>query len=111
MLNPTQFTEQVEAYLQASGMSPTGFGRAALGDPTFVFELRNGRQVSLSVAGRVLDYIAQHPPANDAAPGGAEATGGAPAGRDIAHVDKMADADAAVSAEPDAGASTLGEAA
>jgi hypothetical protein len=34
----------VEKYLKNSNTPPTRFGRDAVGDPRFVFDLRNGRE-------------------------------------------------------------------
>jgi hypothetical protein len=34
----------VEKYLKNSNTPPTRFGREAVGDPRFVFDLRNGRE-------------------------------------------------------------------
>lgn len=34
----------VERFLRESGMAATTFGRCALGDPRFVFDLRQGRE-------------------------------------------------------------------
>lgn len=33
----------IERFLALTGISPSKFGRMALGDPRFVFDLRNGR--------------------------------------------------------------------
>ncbi len=35
----------IEAFLASSGVTPTAFGREALGDPKFVSDIRNGRRV------------------------------------------------------------------
>lgn len=35
---------RIERYLRAHRMTPTRFGRRALGDPNFVLNLRDGRQ-------------------------------------------------------------------
>ena len=54
------FLKKVETFLQESGMKPTPFGVAALKDPTFVWELRRGRNVSLDVCNRVMEFISDH---------------------------------------------------
>lgn len=41
-------------------MSPTAFGRAAVGDPNLVGDLRNGRMPSLRLVARVSKFIAEH---------------------------------------------------
>ena len=35
--------KEVEKYLRRNGTAATRFGRDAVGDPRFVFDLRNGR--------------------------------------------------------------------
>lgn len=57
-----QFQDQVEAYLQASSMDPTTFGRSAMNDPRFVFDLRNGRSASSKTMDRVIEWITANPP-------------------------------------------------
>jgi AMP nucleosidase len=40
----TDLCEKIEAFLVASGMSPTVFGKTVLKDPNFVFDLRAGKR-------------------------------------------------------------------
>lgn len=47
----------VEKYLKAAGVAPTRFGRDAVGDPRFVFDLRNGREPRARTVERVLNYL------------------------------------------------------
>lgn len=54
---PEGFLDAVEKAIVAREMTATAFGRAATGDPTFVFELRNGRSCGLKVVNQVLDFI------------------------------------------------------
>jgi hypothetical protein len=50
---------EVEKALKKTGMSPTRFGRDAVSDPSFVFDLREGkRDLRLSTVQRVRDFIA-----------------------------------------------------
>jgi hypothetical protein len=37
--------DDIEAFLVETGVAPSAFGMRAMGDPTFVFELRQGRDV------------------------------------------------------------------
>lgn len=48
---------EVEAYLRKSGMPPSAFGRAALNDPGFVYDLRAGRTLRKATAQRVRAYL------------------------------------------------------
>lgn len=49
--------ERVETYLRRTRTPPARFGRDALGDPKFVFQLRDGRQPRSRTVARVLTYI------------------------------------------------------
>jgi len=56
------FRERVEAFLEASGFKPTEFGRQAVGDPSFVLNLRRGRSPTLATADKVLTFITEIEP-------------------------------------------------
>lgn len=49
---------KIEAFLEANKMSPTAFGKASVGDPCFVGDLRRGRRVWPDTADKVLAFIA-----------------------------------------------------
>jgi hypothetical protein len=48
---------EVEKFLRHSDVAPTRFGRDAVGDPRFVFDLRNGRDPRPSTIARVRAYL------------------------------------------------------
>ena len=48
---------EVEKYLRQSDVAPTRFGRDAVGDPRFVFDLRNGRDPRPTTVARVRAYL------------------------------------------------------
>ena len=50
---------QIEKHLREVGIGPARFGRDAVGDPSFVFELRRGRDPRPSTVAKVLAYIAR----------------------------------------------------
>ena len=54
-----QFHERVEAFLAETGFKPTEFGRQAVGDPSFVLNLRRGRSPTLATADKVLGFISE----------------------------------------------------
>lgn len=54
------FRDQVEAFLAATGFKPTEFGRQAVGDPSFVLNLRRGRSPRLTTADKVMAFIAAY---------------------------------------------------
>lgn len=48
---------EVEKFLRRCDIPPTRFGREALGDPRFVFDLRNGRDPRQRTIERVREYL------------------------------------------------------
>ena len=60
--------QRIESYMRVTRTPPTRFGRDALGDPNFVFNLRDGREPRSSTVQRVEAYLMAHAPA--AAEGG-----------------------------------------
>src|SRR5262249_32712698 len=83
------FLSEIEAFLAREGVSSSTFGRAAIGDPNFVRELREGRAPGLRLVDRARAYMArQRGRVGADAPSGAGrwmsrrggAGGGAPAG-------------------------------
>jgi hypothetical protein len=51
------FLSEIEAFLAHGAVAPSTFGRAALGDPNFVRDLRQGRAPSLRLVDRVRAYM------------------------------------------------------
>lgn len=60
MSTAEQFLAEIDAFLERSRMSATAFGKSALGDPSFVHDLRVGRKPNLGLVDRVHDFIKQH---------------------------------------------------
>lgn len=52
-----EFLKKIEDFLNKTGMSATNFGIKAINSPTFVFDIRNGRQCLDSTKNKVLDFI------------------------------------------------------
>tara|TARA_R110000822_G_scaffold81496_2_gene193524 strand:+ start:55 stop:252 length:198 start_codon:yes stop_codon:yes gene_type:complete len=52
-----QFQDEIEAFLTGFGFSPTVFGRDALGDPGFVFQIRAGRSPHLRTIDKVRAFM------------------------------------------------------
>ncbi|WP_310468028.1 hypothetical protein [Sphingomonas sp.] len=48
---------EVEKFLNRSRTAPTTFGRIALGDPRFVFDLRKGREPRPRTVARVVAFL------------------------------------------------------
>jgi hypothetical protein len=51
---------EVERFLSSQDLGPSTFGRAALGDPNFVRELREGRRIWPATADKVRTYMRDH---------------------------------------------------
>lgn len=49
----------IEKFLRETGMPPTVFGRYALKDPRFVFDLRMGREPGRRVCARVQGFMSK----------------------------------------------------
>ena len=52
------FLAEIEAFLARERVAASTFGRAAIGDPSFVRELREGRAPSLRLVDRARAYMA-----------------------------------------------------
>lgn len=48
---------EVEKFLRSADIAPTRFGRDAVGDPRFVFDLRRGREPRDRTIDRVRAYL------------------------------------------------------
>lgn len=57
-----EFLTEVSAYLTATGMDRTTFGKMAMKDPGFVFDLEGGRNVGIKTIDRVRGFIEANPP-------------------------------------------------
>ena len=54
------FKSRVSAFLGRTGLSPTAFGRMALGDPNLVRQIERGRSLTLRSADRVQAFMDAH---------------------------------------------------
>ena len=48
---------RIELFLQRAEMTPTRFGREAIGDPRLVSDLKNGRELRVTTAARVVAWL------------------------------------------------------
>ncbi len=55
-----QFISEIEAFLSEVGMEPTIFGRQALNDPNFVFQIRKGRSPSARTIDQIRHFMSQY---------------------------------------------------
>ena len=49
---------EIDGFLSSTGMKPTSFGKAAIGDANLVSQLNSGRELRRVTRGRVLSFIA-----------------------------------------------------
>jgi hypothetical protein len=54
---PVYLLRDVEKFLRQTDVAPTRFGREAMGDPRFVFDLRNGRDPRPRTVAKVRAYL------------------------------------------------------
>ncbi len=55
--NDVYLLREVEKFLRHRSVAPTRFGRDVVGDPRFVFDLRNGREPRPRTVERVRAYL------------------------------------------------------
>lgn len=53
---------RIEQHLRRRRMSPSRFGREAVGDPNLVEQLRAGRELRAATAQRILTYLDEPDP-------------------------------------------------
>lgn len=68
-MNVEQFRAKVEGFLARQGMTPTEFGRQFASDPSFVFELREGREPREATRARVIEAMSVKPSQQERAAG------------------------------------------
>ena len=57
MSQSRKFLARIDSFLKKSKMSESAFGIAAVKDPNFVKNIRDGRQPTLGMVDRVYDFI------------------------------------------------------
>jgi sulfate adenylyltransferase subunit 2 len=58
----TTFLADIERFINEAGVDPTSLGKQALGDPSFVFDLRKGRSPSAKTIDRVRGWMRERAP-------------------------------------------------
>jgi hypothetical protein len=48
---------RIERHLRARRMSPTRFGREAVGDPNLISQLKDGRELRSATLQKIIDYL------------------------------------------------------
>ena len=54
--------EEIEAYLVATGMPPTRFGKLAVKDGAAVLRIRRGRPITTRIMSAMRQFMAENPP-------------------------------------------------
>lgn len=60
------FLSEIADFIERAGMSASAFGRAAVGDPNFVGDIRDGRSPSLRIVDKARAYMRNWRPATHA---------------------------------------------
>ena len=55
-----EFQLLIEGFIARYQITPTTFGRWAMNDSKFVYDLRGGRSCSLATVGRIRQFMAEH---------------------------------------------------
>lgn len=61
MDSPDSLITRIDAFLNATGQSASAFGRATVGDPNFVRDLRSGREPKRRLVEKVETYMRAAP--------------------------------------------------
>ena len=67
IMTDAELLAEVEAFLAATSMAPTRFGREVMADGALVQHLRAGRSLSLGNANKVVAFMRDWQPAEQAA--------------------------------------------
>lgn len=62
MSAPDPILSEVETFIEANRLTPTGFGKLAAQDPRLVFQLRDGRELRRSLRERVRAFMRDYKP-------------------------------------------------
>jgi homoserine dehydrogenase len=57
MQTAAEFLAEIEKFLEKNSIAPATFGRLIMGDPSFIFELREGRAPSIDTCARISRII------------------------------------------------------
>ena len=89
------FLSEIERFLTDAGLEPTTLGKQALGDPSFVFDLRKGRSPSTRTVNKVRNWMQQQmggaetaPAVTPSTPTG-EAKAMARSSNDLTHLERL----------------------
>lgn len=52
--------QRIEMHLRQRRMSPTRFGREAVGDPNLIMQLKDGRELRAATEQRIIDYLSDN---------------------------------------------------
>jgi hypothetical protein len=49
--------QRIERHLRSRRMTPTRFGREAVGDPNLISQIKDGRELRAATVQRIVDYL------------------------------------------------------
>lgn len=68
-----QVAQEIEQFMVTHELPPATFGRLALSDPTFVFDVREGRDLKSETIDRIREFMASYRPLKARSSGNARA--------------------------------------
>lgn len=60
LINDAEMLERIEAFCQQHSLGTAAFGRASIGDPSLVTNLRGKRSLTLKTANRIAAFMASY---------------------------------------------------
>jgi hypothetical protein len=54
--------QRIERHLRTRRMTPTRFGREAVGDPNLIMQIKDGRELRAATVRRIVDYLDDNEP-------------------------------------------------
>lgn len=57
-----EIAAEIEAFMERHGLNPSRFGRLAMGDPTFVYEVREGRKMAPETMDALRGFMRSYQP-------------------------------------------------
>ncbi|MFN3474055.1 MAG: hypothetical protein ACK4ZW_08425 [Blastomonas sp.] len=60
LISDAEMLERIEAFCELHGMGAAAFGRASIGDPSLITNLRGTRSLTLKTANKIADFMASY---------------------------------------------------
>ena len=67
LISDAEMLDRIEAFCERHNLGTAAFGRAAIGDPSLVGNLRKDRSLTLRTANKIEAFMAEYAPATQSA--------------------------------------------